>query len=391
MKVVRPPGRPATPDVGPAAGEAVGPASALATLVALVAVSAALPGPSPVLAQEPDSGEGVSGLAVAGARLEPDVSPRHSGFDLFTARVGLRGRAAPWFRYHFQAGAGEDLSGVELLDARLSLPLDSRVRISVGQFKAPFGEEALRDKRDLRLLDRAQAISDLAPGRQVGLELAGTVWDRKLTYRTGLFNGDGRTSENPGGGVLWTGRVAYNSVGPAEYYDDLVVQVGASAAASSDSILEPDVVPPVPGAGPGPGTFVGDRVLLGADAKLTYRGAFLQGEYVWAELRPEAGGSGGGAAPDAGAEGWYAEAGYSVWGAVELLARWDSYRPPAAGRRDFLVLGASLWTSLESRLAFQVAIQADGPRLSPSPAGIPTRAPGGLTDGQATLRLQVGF
>lgn len=359
----------------------------------LIAVFLLLVVPVRTAAQAPGPEEGVSGLAIAGARFEPDFSPRDSGFQLFTARVGLKGRVVPGVLYHFQGAAGEDLSGVELLDARLELPLDPRFHVSVGQFKAPFSEEALRDKGQLRLLQRSQAVAALAPGRQVGLELSGEALDQRFTYGTGVFNGEGRTAENPGGGMLWAGRVAFNSVGPAEFYDELVVQVGASAAAASDSVPPPGTVPPVPGSGPGvePEGLVGDRLVLGADAKLTYRGAFLQGEYLWAELTPEEGPPGGGDR-EVTAEGWYAEAGYSLWGALELLARFDSYRPPASESRDFLVLGASLWMSLETRLAFQVALQADGPVLAPSRSGFPREGiPGGLTDGQATIRFQAGF
>lgn len=338
-------------------------------------------------AQAPGSGseEGVSGLGVAGLRLEPDESPRETGFELFTARVGLSGTVAPGIEYRFQAGAGDDLSGVELLDARLTLPLDRRARLSVGQFKAPFSEEALRDRRAIRLVERSQAVSALAPGRQVGLEVAGAFLDRRLTYRTGLFNGEGRTSRNPGGGFLWTGRVEYNSVGPAEFYDELVVQVGMSAAAASDGAA---------GSG-GDGNFVGDRLLLGGDARITYRGFVLEGEYVRGEFRPDspdpapaAGGS-----DEVVGEGWYAGAGYSLWRALDLMVRWDSYRAPAAERRDFVVLGTDLWVGMESRLGFHLAFQTDGPEVFPVGTGFPaaSAAPGGLTDGQAVIRLQVGF
>lgn len=358
----------------------------LLMFVAPIRAAAQAPGPT-----GPE--DGISGLAIAGARLEPDRSPRDSGFQLFTARVGLRGRVAPGILYHFQGAAGEDLSGVELLDARLELPVDPGLHVSAGQFKAPFSEEALRDKGQLRLLQRSQAVAALAPGRQVGLEVSGQALDQRLTYGTGLFNGEGRTAENPGGGMLWTGRVAFNSVGPAEFYDELVLQAGASVAAASDSGPPPGTLPSVPGPGPAPEPegFVGDRLALGADAKLTYRGAFLQGEYLWTEFRPERGEPGSGDR-EVTAEGWYAEAGYSLWGALELLARFDSYRPPGSESRDFLVLGASLWTSFETRLAFQLALQADGPALAPSRTGFPREGiPGGLADGQAIIRLQAGF
>ncbi len=368
---------------------------ALGLLVALLLLASGpwLPGADRVRAQEVgyEWEDGVSGLAVAGFRIAPDLSPRDSGFELFNARVRYAGSVAPGIEYRFQAGGGQELSGVELLDARLTLPIDPGLRLSVGQFKAPFSEEALRTRGQVNLVRRSQAVTELAPGRQVGMEVAGAFLEDRLTYRTGIFNGDGRTSRNPGGGLFWAGRVAYNSVGPAEFYDDLVVQVGVSAAASSDSIVQPGVVPPLPdgassGSGPDDPVFLGHRFLLGADARVTFRGAHLRGEYLRGEFRPDAG-------QDAVGEGWYAEAGYSAWGALDLLARWDSYRPPASERRSFVVLGSNLWVGMESRLGFHLALQTEGPGLPPPspPGAAPRPVPGGLVDGQAIVRLQVGF
>jgi hypothetical protein len=123
--------------------------------------------------------------------------------------------------------------------------------------------------------------------------------------------------------------------------------------------------------------------------------AEADGRVVRGEFRPDSPdpAPGAGGSDEAVGEGWYAGAGYSLWRALDLMVRWDSYRAPASDRRGFVVLGADLWVGMESRLGFHLAFQTDGPEVFPEGAGLPAASatPGGLTDGQAVIRLQVGF
>ncbi|MFB6240734.1 MAG: porin, partial [Gemmatimonadota bacterium] len=95
---------------------------------------------------------------------------------------------------------------VELLDARFTIPVRPELRISAGQFKAPFSREALVSPGELQFARRAQGPAALAPLRQVGAELSGAFLDRRLRYRAGIFNGEGRTAGNPDGEMLYAAR-----------------------------------------------------------------------------------------------------------------------------------------------------------------------------------------
>lgn len=345
------------------------------------------------------------GLVIAGFRGEPDSAAVGSGFDLFEARLGVRGEVSPGIGYHVQVRRAADDDGIELLDARLRVPLPLGLDLSLGQFKAPFSREFLLGRGEISLLDRSQAVDALVPGRQVGAALSGRLLDGRLRYGAGAFNGEGRNTGNPDGDFLWAGRVSYEPVGGGQYYRGLTLAVGASAAFSSDSARDLRQAGRLDASGVDASAFAGDRLVLGADLEASYRDLFASAEYVRARLEPRAvtDEGPGPELPEETAEGWYVEGGYSVFGVMDFLARYDSFEPLGGERRAFVVLATSFAPVPEARLGVQGAIQATGPALPPGfvPAGSsgpggdaaePTpgsRVPGGLADGQVIVRLQI--
>lgn len=375
-------------------------AAAAASTVMLLAA------PLPACAQGGSEPE-LDGLFIAGFRGEPDSSAVGSGFDLFVARLGMRGEVPPGIGYRVQVRRSPEDQEIELLDARLRAPLPSGVELSLGQFKAPFSGEDLLGRGEISLLDRSQAVDALSPGRQVGAALIGEYLEERLWVGAGVFNGEGRNTGNADGDFLWAGRVRYRTVARVQYHRGLILRLGASAAFSSDSgrDLRPAGRLELPGVSTA--DFAGDRLLLGADVGLTYRDAFASAEYVRARLepRPVTDDGLGPELPEETAEGWYVEGGYSVFGVMDVLARYDTFRPLGGERRSFVVLGANLEPVPEARLGIQGALQADGPALPPgfAPAGTPgtgsgdedvtpgSRIPGGLADGQVIVRLQISL
>lgn len=370
-----------------------------AALLAVAILGSALPvGPgaaTPLRAQAPGPTLAMGGLLRTGARFEPEDSPRHDGFEVFDARLRLGGEVGIIFDYFFQAGFEEpDLAGrdgssegesggleFELLDARLTLPFRPELMLSAGQFKAPFGGETLLPKDDIRFLERALASRAIAPGRQVGVELHGEALEGRLAYRGGAFNGTGRGVENDGGGFLYAARLQYNTVGPIEFYEDLVVQVGGNLGFSSDSAVRLDsgLGGSLEGGGDLPpgvdlAAWRGDRLLLGFDWHTSYRGWELNGEYLRVELDPAAGG------PELDAWGGYLEGVYGFMGAVEATVRYDFLRPVAGPDREFVVAGVSVFPGFYARFGIQYALGVGG-----SPDGP------GIADDQLILLSQLSF
>lgn len=378
-----------------------------AGVVTAAAAAIMLAAPVPASAQGGSEPE-LEGLFIAGFRGEPDSSAVGSGFDLFVARLGVRGEVPPGIGYHVQVRRSPGDQRIELLDVRLRAPLPPGLQLSLGQFKSPFSREALQGRGEISLLDRSQAVDALSPGRQVGAAISGEYLGERLWFAAGAFNGEGRNTDNPDGDFLWAGRVRYRNVERLQYHRGLILQLGASAAFSSDSGRDLRRAGRLELPGVSTAEFSGDRLLLGADLQLAYRDAFASAEYVRARLepRPVTDDGPGPELPEETAEGWYVEGGYSVFGVMDLLARYDAFRPLGGERRSFVVLGANLEPVPEARLGVQGALQAEGPALPPgfAPAGATdagagdegdvtpgSRVPGGLADGQVIVRLQINL
>ena len=366
----------------------------IAACLGAVVLAAALLAPGVAAAQEgggPEPDITFDGLLRTGLRVGPGDLGRTDGFEVHDARVGASGRIGIVFDYRVQAEWDPRRDEVRLLDAILTLPVADPLRIELGQLKAPFGKEALKEKGAITFVDRSQASQLLAPGRQVGVRAAGEALEGRLRYAGGLFNGNGRTLENDDSRFLYAGRVEYNNVGAAEFYDELVVEVGANLAFSRDSAVDlgAELRREVELAGVALDAFRGERLLWGGDLRLGYRGFFLRGEYLRAELDlPDPVGQ------EVTLEGGYLEGGYDLWGAIEGVVRWDALaaplesvggvrvdeEEPVAGRADFLVFGLNLYPGYHTKVGLQHAVGLGGSRVGP-----------GLADGEFRLTAQVDF
>ncbi|MDH3427964.1 MAG: OprO/OprP family phosphate-selective porin, partial [Gemmatimonadota bacterium] len=192
--------------------------------------------PAPLVAQEGDPARlAASGLLRTGFEFEPQSANRNDGFIIYEARLGLSGEIGFVFDYEFGIEYDRDDAGIDLLDAILSFPLGrSPTSVDLGGFRSPLGREATADKAALPLVERSQATLALAPGRQVGLQVRGEALSSRLRWAAGLFNGNGLRLENDDDSFLGSGRVAFNSIGDVEFFEDFVIEAGASLVATRD-------------------------------------------------------------------------------------------------------------------------------------------------------------
>lgn len=377
------------------------PAAARAPLAALLALGAMLLAP-PAVHGQAGGGDGpditIGGLLRTGLLTQPGSLDRTDGFRIHDARLRASGEIGIVFDYRVQAEWDTGADRFRLLDAELSLPITSELALELGQLKAPFGREMLQGKGEITFVERAQAVHLLAPGRQVGVRLSGRALDDRLSYSGGLFNGNGRRLENDNDVFLWAARASYNTVGAAEFYDELVVEVGADVGYSRDDgvDLATRLDRPVTAGVVDLSDFSGDRLLLGADARAGWRGFFLRGEYLRAELELDG--------PvlvgdilledvERVLEGGYLEGGYSFLGAIEGTVRWDRLdagllsvdgfltdRSDPFAASDFLVVGINLFPGYHTRIGLQYAAGLGG-----------TEVGAGLADGQFGVTAQVDF
>lgn len=127
------------------------------------------------------------GYAQADARFfaESD-SPGTDQFLVRRARVIVEGRAGEWAEYRIMPEFGG--SGFALQDAHVDVVFHPALKLRAGKFKAPISLERLQSGTNLRLAERAYP-SSLAPNRELGAQFYGSLFDGRLEYAAGLFNG----------------------------------------------------------------------------------------------------------------------------------------------------------------------------------------------------------
>lgn len=122
-----------------------------------------------------------------------------------------------------------------LLDAVFGYKLAGDNKLSIGQFKVPFGLENLTSSTNLDTINRSQVTEALVPGRDIGsqgrdigVQLAGTKslaedGSRQIEYTVGLFNGaginvgDDNGRKDPAARLVWKPGVEGLSLGLAHY------------------------------------------------------------------------------------------------------------------------------------------------------------------------------
>ena len=130
-----------------------------------------------------------------------------STFRLRRVRVSLAGDITPKLDYKFQA----ELSSFKLLDAYFNYKPFDELKIKAGQFKVPFTIEntdytptkmILMDHPMVldRLVGSSEKIGETtlkSTGRELGIDVHGTLFDGVLNYDVAVFNGAGlNTTDN---------------------------------------------------------------------------------------------------------------------------------------------------------------------------------------------------
>ena len=317
------------------------------------------------------------GLLRAGLRVEPDSSPRNTSFEIFDARLGVQGGFGTLLEYMLHAGFNTVDDEFRLLDAVVSISPIPEFGVNLGQFKAPFSMEELLFRPDIKYENRAQAVNAIAPARQIGASVSGAFFEERLDYEVGLFNGNGRSLDNDNDSFLYGGRVQFNTIGPLDFRDEFVLQVGGNVAFSQDSDVDLALMGTLDPAEGDLAEYSGDRLLWGLDLHTSYQGFFFDAEFLRAELEPE---------PEEGpvfststAQGGYLQVGYQfLSGFVEGLIRYDAFEPIGEEDRDFLLVGANLYAGYNYRVEAQYVIGLHDSAPSPE-----------LADGQFILFLQL--
>ncbi len=230
----------------------------------------------------------------------------NNGFMVGSARMQVTGVLDNRFGYQLQASF---LRSPSILDANVFYNMTSNLSVKAGLFIAPFSYEFLTSAAAIDFVNRSSVVNQLAPKRQIGMQLQGTLAEGKFKYSAGMFNGNGfGTNANDDDKFLYTARLEANSGIGEGSGDQFVMGLNASYEESDN---------PASGAGL-LSNEVGDQLLLGADSRITYNSMMLAGEFMYSTINTEVG-------MEYNPFGYHITSGYFVTPKTQLLARWDYF------------------------------------------------------------------
>jgi phosphate-selective porin OprO/OprP len=125
-------------------------------------------------------------LQIDGRFSLDDPLPITNTFTLRKARPTFSGRLTKYFEFKFMPDFGNGVTSVQ--DAYVDTRFSNALRLRVGIDKTPVGYELLMGDGNLFFAERSLA-SSLVPNRDIGFQGVGSVFDGKVSYSGGVFNG----------------------------------------------------------------------------------------------------------------------------------------------------------------------------------------------------------
>jgi phosphate-selective porin OprO and OprP len=205
-------------------------------------------------------------------------------------------------------------------------------RVTLGQFKTPFGFEQLASDTRLLTIERALSNDRLTVSRQIGLGLAGDLSGKRLAYSMGLFNGNGvNTGVSDNDAMMYAGRLSGQLFRGTVSGASILWNAGVNGFTSKDR-----------------GSFVGTRSGFGVDTQLTAGPLYIQAEWLMNQHDPDA-------ALSVDSQGYSLLAGYNFDDQWRTAVRYDHYD----SNIDASGTATDLWT-----LGVDYRIKGDDIKLS---------------------------
>ena len=248
-----------------------------------------------------------------------------SNFYFNRARLGVMGSIPYDFSYYFVTELApkqnsEFAQAATICDAFITYKrFAPYVKVSVGQFKAPFGAEQLHGCHKLLTINRSEVVNNLAgPIRDMGIMVSGsvdTLFGENLKdligYTVAVVNGTGR---NIFDNNVKKDFVARLTLKPLDFLTFGANYRYGAHPAQSETAETDDT-----------------RMRYGFDATINYSGLFIQGEYIFgsnAGSYTTGGGCGGPLEVHEGSvdqNGFYAQAGYMTPWNVQPVVKFETY------------------------------------------------------------------
>lgn len=302
----------------------------------------------------------------AGDRGDGRFTNENDRVYLRRARLNATGRFLEEFDFRIEADLAGSLSNTSALRAQMTDGFINWNRhpaanVRAGQFKTPFGFEQIYADPRLVTMERSLVNDRLTASRQLGVMVNGDLFDKRMSYGVGAFNGNGVNNNfNDSDQFLVAGRLAGTLWRGKLFGKDATLAAGANAFSSDDTnvTLSPDFGF---GSSPANPVFDGERLASGADSQLQIGPFDLWIEYLRTRFEPTSGQP----QPVVIADGGYAQASYFVLpGKFQVVVKVETFDPRDDLDNDVtdeLTAGASyFFKSHDIKLMLNV-IHSDGP------------------------------
>lgn len=251
------------------------------------------------------------------------TSANDMGFYFRRARLGVTGNIPYDFSYYVMAEFSSFQNGPYLLDGFVTYNrFKPWFKISMGQFKKPFGLElGATGCQDLYTINRSKVVNELtSPDRDLGVMLSGSTGAKKffglekeniLSYVVSVTNGTGKNVYDIDRAKDFIGRLV---IAPYEF-----ISVGGSYQFGKQKNPDPTV------------KEMDERMRYGADITLKKYNFILQSEYVFGQDQgSKLVGGGCGATPELvqgnfKSNGYFAQLMYNTKWNLMPLVKFESY------------------------------------------------------------------
>ncbi|HWN42705.1 MAG TPA: porin [Thermoanaerobaculia bacterium] len=252
-------------------------------------------------------------------------------FYLRRARLNATGKFLEEFDFRIEgefAGTLANSSGLraQLTDAFINWNRYPEANIRMGQFKTPFGFEQLFSDPRLITIERSLVNDRLTLSRQLGVQVGGDLFEKRMNYAAGVFNGNGANNNfNDDDSFLSTARVS----GVLLQGKPLTWSLGGNVFSSEDtSVAASDF-------GFDNNVFAGERLGTGFDTQLLAGRFELWAEYLAVDWEPSG-------RSEVGSEGWYVQGSYFfIPDRLQAVLKAESFDPVTEDRTEPVEIGTA--------------------------------------------------
>ena len=271
---------------------------------------------------------------------QPERISGNNGFSVSKARFKVSGELEQRFGYKLQASI---TSSPSVVDANVYYKLNSQTTVTAGFYKSPFSYEYLTGAASINFVNRSTVVNQLAPKRQVGVQIDGATLSGVLRYTAGIFNGN-HFNKNNDDKFLYVGRLEADLAKGNNPRDSFLLGLNGSyeqknVAASSGNIQS---------------SFQGEQTLLGSYLTISKKRWMLSGELIYSWLKSNT------EETEYNPYGYYASVGYFATPQTQVLVRWDSFTgDQLAMNSESIIAGVNIRPSSFSKIKLNYVIPTE--------------------------------